>query len=335
MRPRPAAPPNAWVELAAEPAEVGERPPMDELLLQDPAGGLDGRVVVRVVLAGEGPPDIERLRQAVDAGVRELAAAIRAEHVDVRQREPQRGEGGLHQPRVLPAACRVPHDLAVAQDYEQASVVPFAADAHVGEIAHDVGMGRVAVELAVEDVGRLRLARLGGAGFVFLAGVGADQAFLIHYPLYPAPGGHDALPRQRALYLGHAALPAVVLVDSDDIAGYGVVRALGLGMRERPIVRGPGHAEHAAHGRDGAFSGVGADGGYFRANIGAACFETSIFMRSLLFSRSSPGRRPSSGILAAASVVTPASPRHLIHRESVELPRSYSAISSPLGLPAR
>ena len=73
----------------------------------------------------EGPPDIERLRQVVDVGVRELAAAIRAEHVDVRQREPRRGEGGLHQPRVLPAACRMPHDLAVAQVYEQANVVPF------------------------------------------------------------------------------------------------------------------------------------------------------------------------------------------------------------------
>ena len=70
--------------------------------------------------------------------------------------------------RVLPAACRVPHDLAVVQVYEQASVVPFAAYAHVGEIAHDVGMGRVAVELAVEDVGRLRLARLGGTGLYFL-----------------------------------------------------------------------------------------------------------------------------------------------------------------------
>ena len=121
MHPLLVAPPNAWVELAAELAEVGERPPIGELLLRDPVGGLDGRVVVRVALAGEGPPDIERLHQVVDVGVREFAAAIRAEHVDVRQREPQRGEGGLHQPRVLPAACRVPHDLAIAQVYEQAN----------------------------------------------------------------------------------------------------------------------------------------------------------------------------------------------------------------------
>lgn len=88
MCPLLAAPPNAWVELAAELAEVGERPPIDELLLQDSVGGLDDRVVVRVVLAGGGPPDIERLQQVVDVGVRELAAAIRAEHVDVRRGNP-------------------------------------------------------------------------------------------------------------------------------------------------------------------------------------------------------------------------------------------------------
>ena len=73
----------------------------------------------------------------------------------------------------------------------------------------------------------------------------------------------------------------------------------------------------------------------WRANISAARFETPASMRSLLFSRSSSSRRSSSGVLAAASVVTPASPRHLIRRESVELPRPYSAISSPLGSPAR
>lgn len=151
MHPLLVAPPNAWAELAAELAEVDERPPIDELLLQNSVGELDDGAVVRVALAGEGSPDTERLQQVVDVGVRELAAAICVEHIDVRQREPQRGEGGLHQPRVLPAACRVPHDLAVVQVYEQANVVPFAAYAHVGEIAHDVGMGRAAIELAVED----------------------------------------------------------------------------------------------------------------------------------------------------------------------------------------
>ena len=75
MRPRPAAPPDAWVGLAAEPAEAGGRPPIGEPLLRGPVGGLDGGVVARVALAGEGPPGIERLRQAVDVGVRELAAA--------------------------------------------------------------------------------------------------------------------------------------------------------------------------------------------------------------------------------------------------------------------
>lgn len=49
MRPRPAAPPDAWVGLAAEPAEAGGRPPIGEPLLRGPAGGLDGRVVARAL----------------------------------------------------------------------------------------------------------------------------------------------------------------------------------------------------------------------------------------------------------------------------------------------
>lgn len=73
-RHRPAAPPGAWVGLAAEPAEAGGRAPIGEPLLRGPVGGPDGRVVARVALAGEGPPDVERLRQAADAGVREPAA---------------------------------------------------------------------------------------------------------------------------------------------------------------------------------------------------------------------------------------------------------------------
>ena len=54
MRPRPAAPPDAWVGLAAEPAEADGRPPIDGPLLRGPAGGLDGGVVARAAPAGEG-----------------------------------------------------------------------------------------------------------------------------------------------------------------------------------------------------------------------------------------------------------------------------------------
>ena len=39
MRHRPAAPPGAWVGLAAGPAEAGGRPPIGEPLLRGPAGG--------------------------------------------------------------------------------------------------------------------------------------------------------------------------------------------------------------------------------------------------------------------------------------------------------
>lgn len=74
-RRRPAAPPDAWVGPAAGPAEAGGRAPIDGPLLRGPAGGLDGRVVARAAPAGEGPPDVGRLRQAADAGAREPAAA--------------------------------------------------------------------------------------------------------------------------------------------------------------------------------------------------------------------------------------------------------------------
>ena len=53
---------------------------------------------------------------------------------------------------------------------------------------------------------------------------------------------------ERALYLRGAVLAAVPLVDPDDVGCYGVVGGLGLGVRQHPVVRGPGHAEHAAHG---------------------------------------------------------------------------------------
>lgn len=56
-----------------------------------------------------------------------------------------------------------------------------------------------------------------------------------------------------ALYLGCAVFAAAPPVNPDDVGGHGVVRRLGPGMREHPVVRGPGHAEHAAHGRTGYF----------------------------------------------------------------------------------
>lgn len=201
MDPLLVVPPHIRVELAAELVEAGECPPVDELPLQDLVGGLDDGAVVRVALAGEGPSDAERLQQLVHAGVRELAGAFRVERADVRQREPQRGEGGLHQPGSLPLARRVPHDLAVAQVDQQADVVPPAADADVREVADYVGAREPAVELPVEHVGDLGLVHLGGGWPVLLAGADADQAFLAHYPLYAPPGGDHALLGERALYL--------------------------------------------------------------------------------------------------------------------------------------
>ena len=76
MRPRPrcAVGRMGW---ARGGAGRGRRTPADRReLLQGPVGGPDGGVAARVASCGRGgPPDIERLRQAVDAVVREPAAA--------------------------------------------------------------------------------------------------------------------------------------------------------------------------------------------------------------------------------------------------------------------
>ena len=58
----------------------------------------------------------------------------------------QRRESRLHQARILALARRMTHDLAVVEVDEQADVVPSRADAHVCQVAHDMGAQRVSVE---------------------------------------------------------------------------------------------------------------------------------------------------------------------------------------------
>ena len=69
---------------------------MDELLPDEPVGGFDHRVVVRVAGSGKGTCDAEHVEHAFDAFPGEPAAAIRVEHLDLIQREAQRGERGQH-----------------------------------------------------------------------------------------------------------------------------------------------------------------------------------------------------------------------------------------------
>ena len=78
---------------------------MDEFLLDEPVGGFDHRVVVWVAGSGKGTCDAEHVEHAFDAFPGELAAAVRVEHLDLIQREAQRGERGRHEIGVVPDAC--------------------------------------------------------------------------------------------------------------------------------------------------------------------------------------------------------------------------------------
>jgi hypothetical protein len=71
--------------------------PVDEFLLDEPVGGFDHRVVVWVAGSGKGTCDAEHVEHAFDAFPGELAAAVRVEHLDLIQREAQRGERGRHE----------------------------------------------------------------------------------------------------------------------------------------------------------------------------------------------------------------------------------------------
>ena len=122
MRPRPAAPPGAWVGLAAEPAEAGGRPPIDGPLLRGPVGGLDGRVAARAAprerglrtsgASGRPPmpgfanpppnPDPPRFRRRL---LRRLRAAVFPG--PPRPLRARRGRGG-QAPNASPPCCGLP-----------------------------------------------------------------------------------------------------------------------------------------------------------------------------------------------------------------------------------
>lgn len=70
----------------------------------------------------------EGLEHQVDLGVVKLAAAVRVEYLDVRDREGGRRERRLDRPGVLPGPGGVADDLPVAGVDEQADVVPRGPD---------------------------------------------------------------------------------------------------------------------------------------------------------------------------------------------------------------
>lgn len=181
---------------------------MDELGLQYPVGRLVDGVVVGAALDRQRPLCAEGLEHQVDLGVVELAAAVRVEHLDVRDGEGERRERRLDQPGVLPGPGGVVDDLPVVEVDEQADVVPRGPDAHVGQVTAYMGARRPAAEAARGDVRHVGLVYRPGMHLEPLPAVCADQAVLPHDAADLAPADGNARPLERRLYLARA-VPAL------------------------------------------------------------------------------------------------------------------------------
>ena len=136
----------------------------------------------------------------------------------------------------------MPHDLAVVEVHQQADVAPLPPGADVGQVAHDMGTRRMAVEAPVEQVGQRGLVRLRPRGPVFLPRVRADQVVLPHDARDAPSRGDDAALLEHHLYLRGAVLAEPLLVGPDHVVGDRAARPFALGMRQHPVVRGPGNA---------------------------------------------------------------------------------------------
>ncbi len=97
VEPLVVVPPHVPVDVRAQLLHVRVDVPVDEFLPDEPVGGFDHRVVVWVAGSGKGTCDAEHVEHAFDAFPGEPAAAVRVEHLDLIQREAQRGERGQHE----------------------------------------------------------------------------------------------------------------------------------------------------------------------------------------------------------------------------------------------
>lgn len=168
----------------------------------------------------------------------------------------------------------------------------------------------------------------------FLPAVGARQAAFPHDAANPAPADRFARPCQRRLHLARAVATATRLVDRQRVGIDGVGRLRRVCPRAHGVVGRPWHAEDVALRRYRAAAGVRRHRRRFRANIGAACFKASTSMRNLRFSRSSSMTLAWSGVRLSAAWGDPVAFIDAIHLRTVDLPRSYSAMISPMGSPA-
>jgi len=210
--PEVVAPVHVVRELGPELARRAERLAVDEPGLQYPVGRLVDGVVVGAALGRQRPLNAEGLEHQVDLGVVELAAAARAEHLDVRDRDGGRRERRLDQPGILPGPGGVADDLPVAGVDEQADVVPRGPDAHVGQVAAYMGARRPAAEAARDDVGHVGLVDRPGVHLEPLPAVCADQAVPPHDVEGPATadggGWRRRQPIERRVHLARA-VPAL------------------------------------------------------------------------------------------------------------------------------
>lgn len=117
-------PPHVVVEVMPQLPDRGVVVPVHELLPQQPVRRFDHGVVVGVALARQRSFDVEHVEQLVEPRVVEFAAPVGVEHLDVRQREVERGERGQHQARVPGPPGGMSGDAPVRQADQQAHVRP-------------------------------------------------------------------------------------------------------------------------------------------------------------------------------------------------------------------
>ena len=179
--------------------QAGVVVPVYELLLQEPVGGFDHGVVVRVALARRRSSDVEHVEQPDDFRVVEPAAPVRVEHLHLGQGEAERGERGHDQVGGAARVGAVAGDAPVRQAGQQARVRPLAADAHVRQVTGQAGARLVAVELAVDDVREPGLVNPRPVWFERSARVHARLAPPFHDVDDAPSGGDDAPPLQARL----------------------------------------------------------------------------------------------------------------------------------------
>lgn len=182
-----------------------ERLAAGELGPRYPVGRLVDGAVMGAALGRQQPLYAEGLEHQVDLGVVELAAAVRVEYLDVRDREGGRRERRLDRPGVLSGPGGVADDPPVVEVDEQAGAAPRGPDAHVGQVAAYMGARRPAAEAARDDARRVGLVDRPGVHLGPLPAACADRAVLPHDAAGPAPADGDARPPGRRLYLARAA----------------------------------------------------------------------------------------------------------------------------------